>query len=267
MPSNSNDKGHKNLTLRLPDEFHRQLQHQAQASGHTLNGHLVNIVRGHLMGSGYYPNVIKSLSGRLFEIGVVPIPHEHAGRLFCSQFVVSEYHPLYSGQRAEYLIGVDSQLAFGGDPFGIVNDVGIGLLNFYNRKGFEIDQLAWHKVPSEPDSPVSQWKDNWRYIGPETIRNVDEFLIALGRNHWKDRLLVATGQSQERRFDSIRKEEIPSDLVGINTGSTMQIRALCIRFRSAMAADVRRRGAGIRITEDQQVIVLPRHVQHHRKPA
>jgi hypothetical protein len=211
MPAKVTDKGYKNLTLRLPDEFHRQLLQQASTSGHTLNGHLVNIVRGHLLDSGYYPNVMKSFSGRLFEVDVVPIPHKQGSRLFCSQFVVREYSPLYKGQRAEYVFGLDQQLVSDDNPFGVVRDVGIALLNYYNRKGFEIDQLAWQRVATEPDSPVSPWKDNWRYIGPETTKNSEEFLIALGRDHWKDQLLIRTGQSQQSRFDAIRKEAYGSD--------------------------------------------------------
>jgi hypothetical protein len=206
MPAKINDKGYKNLTLRLPDDLHRQLSNQATSSGHTLNGHLVNIVRGHLMDSGYYPNVIKSLSGRLYEVNVVPVRHEHGSRVFCSQFVLSEYHPLYKGERAEYFIGIDRQLLANRDPFGMVEDVGLALLNFYNRLGFELDELAWHQNATEPESPASLWKDNWRFIGSETTRDLEEFLIELRRNHWKDKLVIRTGQRQEQRYASIRNE-------------------------------------------------------------
>lgn len=44
-------------------------------------------------------------------------------------------------------------------------------------------------------------KDNWRYIGPALTKNLAEFMLALGRNHWKDDLLVVTGQSQDIRCE------------------------------------------------------------------
>lgn len=203
MTSKLNDKAYKNLTFRLPDEFHRQLAQQAVNTGHTLNGLLINIVRGHLMDCGYYPSVIKSFSGRLFDVTVKPLPFEETTRYFCSKFTIEEYDPLFSKTKAEYFIGIDRHLASSGDPFGVVNDVGLGLLNFYNRQGLEIDQLAWQKVATEPNHPTSLWQDNWRFIGAGTTKNIDQFLIALARNHWKDQLLVITGEAQDKRYITV----------------------------------------------------------------
>lgn len=204
------DKSNRNITLRLPDEFHRQLVSQSERSGLTLNAHISSIVRRHLMDSGYFPDVIKSLSGRLFEIGIHPIPREtHAGSFFCSRFDVNEYHPLFTKRRAHYVVGVSSELAYGEDPYGVVRDVGLGLLNFYNRQGFELDQLAWQQTHSTvPIAPSPSLSDNWRYIGPETTRDIGEFLIALGRSHWKDDLLVLTGQSQDIRYGRRSEQDL-----------------------------------------------------------
>jgi len=200
MPSQERTKEHKNLTLRLPDEYHRQLVVQAERTGLTLNAHLVNIVRGHLIDSGYYPDVIKSFSGRLFEISVTEIPRsEHEGSYYCSRFDVTEYHPLYNKRRAHYVFGIATQLAYGSDPYAIVKEVGIGLLNFYNRKALVIDQLAWQQRERDPSSPRLAILDSWRYIGADTARNVAEFLITLGQDRWKDDLLIVTGQSQDIR--------------------------------------------------------------------
>ncbi len=201
MPSKfdkENEKSYKNLTLRLPDEFHRQLIVQASRRGLTLNGFLVDIVYRHLLESGFAPDVIKSFSGRLFEIQIEDIPDENLG-YFCSRFDVYECHPLYNKRRAHYIIGVDYDLVEKIDPYGVVKEVGLGLLNFYNRQGLEIDQLAWQTNPSDPPSPSPSMKDNWRYVGTSTTKNLSEFLIAIGRNHWKDELLVLMGQSQDIR--------------------------------------------------------------------
>lgn len=208
MPSDSpGSRPHKNLTLRLPEEQHRQLLGQTERSGLTLNAHLINIVQRHLMDSGYFPDVIKTHSGRLFEIEVTEIPRNtHDGTYFCSRFDVIEQHPLYSKRRAHYLFGVAGPLAFGSDPYNVVREVGIGLLNFYNRQFLEIDQLAWNVESSQPQNPSPTMKDNWRFIGTDIARNIDQFLIALGRDHWKDELLIATGQSQDIRC-GLRSEE------------------------------------------------------------
>lgn len=201
MPSTyrSQEDKHKNLTLRLPDEYHRQLVGQAARRGLTLNALLVNLVHRHLLDSGYAPDVIKSLSGRLFEITVEPIPDRHED-FFCCRFDIFENHQLYNKRRAHYIIGVsDSLINQKVDPYDQVKDVGLALLNFFNRRGLEIDQLAWQISPKDPPSPSPSMEDNWRYIGSSTTKNLDEFLIALSRNHWKDELVASTGQSQDIR--------------------------------------------------------------------
>jgi len=192
------DEKSKNLTLRLPDEFHRQLAAQASRQGLTLNGLLVGIVNRHLLESGYAPGVIKSLSGRLFEINFEPIADTYDD-YFCGRFDIFENHPLYNKRRAHYIIGVSRSLIGQADPYDVVKDIGLGLLNSYNRRGLEIDQIAWQRGPKDPSSPSPTMKDNWRYIGSSTTKNISEFLVSLARNHWKDELLVATGQSQDIR--------------------------------------------------------------------
>ena len=199
MPSNHEERGFKNLTLRLADEYHRQLIAQAARRGLTLNAHLSNIVERHLMDSGFAPDVLKSLSGRLFEIVVEPIRQTSTFDYFCSRFDVVEHHSLYEKRRAHYIFGVDSDLCGEKDPYGVVKDVGLALLNFYNRQGYELDQLAWQTTPKDPPTPSQTMKDNWRYIGPSVTNNVAVFMVALARNHWKDDRLAITGESQDIR--------------------------------------------------------------------
>lgn len=229
------DDRSKNLTLRLPDEYHRQLVAQAARQGATLNGLLIAIINRHLLDSGYAPGVIKSFSGRLFEICVDPIT-DQVDEFFCSRFDVFESHPLYNKRRAHYIFGVAKSLIGPVDPYDVVKDVGLGMLNFYNRRGLEIDQLAWqtnHKEPAPPailsnsgnskrfsssrssknsraaevaNSSKSTVKDNWRYIGTSTTKNVAQFLVSLARDHWKDELLALTGQSQDIRYQ-LRQED------------------------------------------------------------
>jgi len=200
MPSkNDDDDKNKNLTLRLPEGYHRQLTGQASRLGLTLNGHLVNIVHKHLLETGYAPNVLKSFSGRLFEIEVEPV-RDRPSDYFYSRFDVYEIHPLYNKRRAHYLIAVSySLLRRDEDPYQLVEAVGLALLNFYNRSGLEVDQLGWQTGPNNPPSPSPTMKDNWRHIGSSVTKNIDEFLITLAKNHWKDDLLVSTGQSQDIR--------------------------------------------------------------------
>lgn len=201
MPSNYGEQEdkYKNLTLRLPDAYHRQLVGQAARRGLTLNALLVSLVHRHLLDSGYGPDVIKSLSGRLFEIDVEPIP-DRFGDFFCCRFDILENHPLYSKRRAHYVFGVSYSLIDQKvDPYDQVKDVGLALLNFFNRRALEIDQLAWQVGPHDPPAPSPSMEDNWRYIGSSTTKNLSEFLIALARNHWKDELVLSTGQSQDIR--------------------------------------------------------------------
>jgi len=259
MPSLT-DKGHKNLTLRVPNEFHRQLVAQADRSGLTLNAHLSNILRGHLMNSGFYPDIVKSFSGRLFEINVEAVPQDkQTDSYFYSRFDVFEQHPLYNKRRAHYLIGIADELVFGGDPYGLVKDVGIALLNFYNRQGHEIDQLAWQKAGTDPESSHPTIKDNWRYIGADTTRDPAQFLIALGRNHWKDKQLIVTGQSQDIRW-GLRTED---DLYG-RPRSPMANKADFERYAYDVATAWARLNGSEELTReasDDGYEVLPRYIQ------
>lgn len=201
------DRNYKNLTLRLADEYHSQLSRQAVRSGQTLNGHIGHIIKVHLMSCGYMPDSMKSLSGRLFEVPVEPIKQGHAGNYFCSRFDICEYHPLYTKRRAHYVIGIDEDiLNRHAEPFDTVRDVGLALLNLYNRQGFELDQIAWKAIPSHPRSPSPTMRDNWRYIGEDTTTDPERFLVTLLKDDWRDELIEKTGQSQDIRC-SLRKEE------------------------------------------------------------
>jgi hypothetical protein len=206
MPSESDERV-RNLTLRLPEDYHRQLSNQSARGGISLNAHLISIVQHHLRETGYWPDVIKSLSGRLFEIVVEDIPREkHGGSYFCSRFDVYESHPLYNKRRAHYVFGVQTALIGRADPYGLVKDVGAGLLNFFNRQGLEIDQLAWQPGLSDPSPPGRILADNWRFIGSDTTGDIQRFLIALSQNYWKDELVSATGVSQDLRHN-LRTED------------------------------------------------------------
>lgn len=194
------EKGYKNLTLRLTDEYHRQLASQAARAGQTLNGHIASVIKLHLMNSGYTPDSIKSSSGRLFEVQVEPIRQRTLENYYSSRFDIYEYHPLYTKRRAHYIFGLDQDLvAKHAEPFSVVKDVGLGLLNLYNRQGFELDQIAWKALPNHPSTPSPTMEDNWRYVGVDTTEDVERFLIKLLKDEWRDELIWKTGQSQDIR--------------------------------------------------------------------
>lgn len=183
---------HKNLTLRLPSELHKQLVSQSEQSSLSLNAHLINIVTRHVMETGYYPNMIKSLSGRLFEIKITNIPHSETPGSYSSRFDLYEYNPLYYHWQSYYVISVADELIYGLHHYDVVEKVGKSLLNFYNRQGYEIDQLAWQ----QEDTTTS---DNNRVINSKTTRHIDDLITALNRNQWKDGLLILMGKSQSQR--------------------------------------------------------------------
>jgi hypothetical protein len=266
MPANSEEKGYKNLTLRLPDDYHRQLVAQADRSGLTLNGHLLNVVRRHLMDSGYYPYVIKSFSGRLFEVSVTEISRsKNPGHYFSSRFDLTEHHPLYSKRRARYVFGIASPIVYGEDPFGAVKDIGLGLLNFFNRQGLEIDQLAWQNAIGDPLPPEHEGEDNWRYIGTGVCKSAAEFLLALGRNHWKDQLLIITGESQDIRYH--RRSE--DDLFARELPNLVQGQAEFERWAYADAKDWIRQSSDAEPAQEysgQRYIVLPGYVREQIEP-
>ncbi|MBZ0187880.1 MAG: hypothetical protein K8F91_16660, partial [Candidatus Obscuribacterales bacterium] len=57
-----------NISLRIPEEYRKQLQLQSDKKGVSFNAHLLRVLEIHLMNSGFGPTSITSPSGRLFEI-------------------------------------------------------------------------------------------------------------------------------------------------------------------------------------------------------
>lgn len=155
------------------------------------------------------PDSIKSPSSRLLEIQVEPTKQGNLGSYYSSRFDVVQYNPLYTKRRAHYIIGLNEDLiGKQQEPFSIVKDVGLGLLNLYNRQGFELDQIAWKTVSNQPRTPSPTMEDNWRYIGLDTTTDSERFLISLFKDEWKDDLVWKTGQSQDIRCNRRKEEDL-----------------------------------------------------------
>jgi hypothetical protein len=109
-------------------------------------------------------------------------------------FFVDE--PKFEKERAYYLIGIgrtilrDWQVK---DKATVSKEVGLALLNYYNRRGLEIDRLAWTQYPG-PDN------DGRRVLQvaevPETL---EQFLDLLMTDKWTDKFLEPADQSQDIR--------------------------------------------------------------------
>lgn len=255
-------KEQKNLTFRLPDDYHRQLYDQAERQGLTMNAHLMNIVSRHLQESGYFPNVLKSASGRLFEIEVENIPHgTHSTRYFCARFDITEIHALYKKRRAKYVFGLANELIQGSEPYQAVKDLGFALLHFYNRGLLEIDQLAWQPGVTDPNAPRPNQDDNWRYIGLGTTSNLAKFFMILGKNQWKDPQLILTGESQDLRYKLRSEDDLynPSETLARSSNH-----ADFERYAADAAVSWIKKFGELEINEDWAVDYyndLPRYVQ------
>jgi len=187
----------KNLTLRLPENYHKQLQMQADRRGDSLHAMILFAIRRHLMDSGYAPDVIKSASGRLFEIGIEPLSRQLAdiSEYFASKFDVWETTPLDERRKAVYVFGVHRHLVDDApikDPYQFVRELGLAVLNFYNRQRVEIDQLAWTMDPKN---------DNRRMFNSNEFGRVPESLLMdIAKDEWEDPKVSKTGQSQDVRY-------------------------------------------------------------------
>jgi len=181
-----------NISLRIPEEYRKRLQLQADKKGVSFNAHLLRVLEIHLMNSGFGPTSLTSTSGRLFQIRCEPYLDNVEETTWA--FFVDE--PKFEKERAYYLIGIgrtilrDWQVK---DKATVSREVGLALLNFYNRQGMEIDRLHWSQYPG-PDN------DNRRVLQvaevPETLM---EFLDLLMTDKWSDKFVEQSDRSQDIR--------------------------------------------------------------------
>lgn len=181
-----------NISLRIPEEYRKRLQLQADKKAVSFNAHVLRVLEIHLMSSGFGPTSITSNSGRLFEVRSEPYVDNVEETTWA--FFVDE--PKFEKERAYYLIGIgrtilrDWQVK---DKSTVSKEVGLALLNYYNRRGLEIDRLAWNQYPG-PDN------DNRRVLQvaevPETL---EQFLDLLMSDKWSDKFIEQAETSQDIR--------------------------------------------------------------------
>lgn len=181
-----------NLSIRVPDEYRKRLQLQADKKGVSFNAHVLRVLEIHLMHSGFGPTAVTSSTGRLFQIRCEPYLDNVDETTWA--FFIDE--PKFEKERAYYLIGIgrtvlrDWQVT---DKAQVSKEVGLALLNFYNRRGMEIDRLTWNQYPA-PDN------DGRRVLQvaevPETL---EEFFDTLMNDKWNDRFVSQDEKSQDIR--------------------------------------------------------------------
>ncbi|HMP53380.1 MAG TPA: hypothetical protein PKD05_17655 [Candidatus Melainabacteria bacterium] len=181
-----------NISLRIPEEYRKQLQLQADRKSVSFNAHLLRVLEIHLMSSGFGPTSITSVSGRLFEIRCEPYIDNVDETSWA--FFIDE--PKFEKERAYYVIGIgrtvlrDWQVD---DKTTVTKEVGLALLNFYNRQGMEVDKLVWNQY-----SGVDE--DNKRLLQvAETPETLEQFLDQLMTNSWTDKFVEQSELSQDIR--------------------------------------------------------------------
>ncbi|HEY9755226.1 MAG TPA: hypothetical protein V6C97_08695 [Oculatellaceae cyanobacterium] len=182
-----------NISIRIPDEYRKRLQVQADKKAVSFNAHILRVLEIHLMSCGFGPTSVTSVSGRLFQIRCEPYL-DNIDETTWAYFIDE---PKYEKERAYYLIGIgrtilrDWQVT---DKSTVSKEVGLALLAYYNRKGLEIDRLTWNQYPG-PDN------DGRRVLQvaevPETFT---EFLDLLATDKWTDKFV-----SQDERSQDIRR--------------------------------------------------------------
>lgn len=181
-----------NISIRIPDEYRKRLQLQADKKAISFNAHIARILEIHLMNSGFGPTSLTSASGRLFQIRAEPYLDNIDETSWA--FFIDE--PKFEKERAYYVLGIGRTLLRDWqvkDKATVSKEVGLALLAFYNRKGMEIDRLVWNQYPT-PDN------DNRRVLQvsevPETL---EELLDNLMNEKWTDKFVLQDELSQDIR--------------------------------------------------------------------
>jgi hypothetical protein len=181
-----------NISIRIPDEYRKRLQVQADKKGISFNAHIFRVLEIHLMSSGFGPTALTSTSGRLFQIRCEPYL-DNADETTWAYFIDE---PKFEKERAYYFIGIGRTIMRDWkvkDKSTVSREVGLALLNFYNQSGMEIDRLVWNQYPG-PDNDgrrVLQFSEV-----PETL---EEFFDLLKSQKWIDKYVSQDNQSQDIR--------------------------------------------------------------------
>lgn len=180
-----------NISIRIPDEYRKKLQVQADKKGISFNAHVLRVLEIHLMNSGFGPPSITSPSNRLFQIRCEPYL-DNADETSWAFFIEE---PKYEKERAYYLIGISRMALLDWkvkDKSTVAKEVGLALLHYYSRAGMEIDRITWNQFgPDQDGRRVLQVAEL-----PETM---DQFLDELAANTWKDSFVSQHEKSQDTR--------------------------------------------------------------------
>lgn len=181
-----------NISIRIPDEYRKRLQLQADKKAISFNAHILRVLEIHLMNSGFGPTSLASISGRLFQIRCEPYI-DNVDETTWAYFIDE---PKYEKERAYYTIGIgrtilrDWQVK---DKATVSKEVGLALLAYYNRKGMDVDRLFFNQYPG-PDN------DGRRILQvaevPETL---EQFLDLLMTDSWTDKYVEQSDKSQDLR--------------------------------------------------------------------
>jgi hypothetical protein len=181
-----------NISIRIPEDYRKRLQLQADKKGLSFNAHVLRVIEIHMMNSGFGPTAATSNSGRLFQIRCEPYLDTVDETTWA--FFVDE--PKYEKERAYYLIGIgrtvlrDWQVK---DKSTVAKEIGLALLSFYNRQGMEIDRLTFTQYPG-PDN------DGRRILQvAEVSETLEQFLEALASDKWTDKFVEHSDKSQDIR--------------------------------------------------------------------
>ena len=181
-----------NISLRIPDEYRKQLQLQADRKSVSFNAHIARILEIHLMSSGFGPASLTTSSGRLFEIR----SELYADNVDETSYAFFIDEPKYEKERAYYVIGIgrtifrDWQVT---DKQTVAKEVGLALLSFYNRQGMEADKLIWNQYSGTGE-------DNKRLLQvAEVSETLEEFFDKLLAGTWQDQFLNQSDISQDIR--------------------------------------------------------------------
>jgi hypothetical protein len=181
-----------NISIRIPDDYRKRLQMQADKRGVSFNAQILRVLEIHMMNSGFGPTSLTSSSGRLFQIRFEPYLDNVDETTWA--FFIDE--PKFEKERAYYLIGIgrtvlrDWQIK---DKATVAKEVGLALLSHYNRKGMEIDHLMWNQYPSLDN-------DGRRVLQvAEVPDTLEELFDLLKTDKWMDKYVKQDELSQDIR--------------------------------------------------------------------
>ncbi len=209
-------------TLRLTENLKSRLERSACNRNLSLNQLILEIIDRHYQAAGFAQGSTIMVHGRPLEIRVKHVTSHPPGMPMCFFYLDD---PSRERELACYSFGFSTQFMrqlniIENTPYEAIAELGMALLHYYSRNGYDITRLEWCQLPTVTNRRILQVQDTKTTTGAY-IRSLEQFMTALLEGLWVDRArsmpqrtIDLDGKTlEERLIECLKDEELPVDTI------------------------------------------------------